>query len=146
MGKNIASVLVFGAFVISAWGETAFGQPNQMKVLTPEQQSIKAMQAKLMAIYRPDIFPEIHDGGYKDIMQSVIADKTTGELWLVAMRHKPQDNLSKSQIGFLSSTLKNTGNVEWPGVTISATIQVHNCQGPLTFMVTMDQGNSYGLC
>ena len=108
------------------------------------QQTIKTLQARALANYKPANFPEIFGGVGPKIMGSVKADQVTGEIWWVAMRHKHEDDLRNPWIGFLSSPLQNVGTVEWPGVTMTAAIQVTQVHGTVTFIIRVVEGNGWG--
>jgi hypothetical protein len=140
MKKQIVCLLVCSAFVISAWGETAFGQTKIMKAPLPVAQDVKTLQAAALKAYKPSpIYPQAN--GSATGMASVYKKTETGEVWLMAM-YGSAAGAPTASAGFTSNTLRNAGTLEWSGVTMTATIEVHKCHGPFHFTIEPFGSNS----
>ena len=136
MKKHIICSVICAAFVFGAWRETVSCQ-NQP---APQLASIKAGQSAALKLYVSNVFPYMVKGGDdKGDLQRVTADHTTGEVWLLAMRHRLSDKLDDLRVGLISNSLQNTAYTDWTGVVISGTFEVYKCEGKVEIWIKKAQ-------
>jgi hypothetical protein len=145
MKNHIVYVVICAAFLFGVWCETVLCQIKPVPQVQQLPKSTKELQLAAISNFKPNVFPDIIKwGDDKGELQRVALDQTTGEVWLVAVRHKPSDQLGQAQVGYTSNSLENTGTTDWKGVTISATFQVYKCQGSVAISIGRAEPANYG--
>jgi len=112
----------------------------------PYKPSVRTFRATTASQAR-NLMPKIYDSGFSDHLgvSNSSYNLQTGEVWLTSINDGRGETFANAW--FDTSGIQNTGNSPWPGVTVTATIQVISLSGltsqrPALFCVSVPTSNN----